>query len=1745
MPYFNVDINEEPIKPKIYLCKPDGTTIAKLNEGYNINLVVKLIEIDELTFDIPLTITRNNISVDNPHLDLIKEKYLIKLTLNNQTIYFVIEKITNNMTEELDSKQIVCYSLEYKLKHRNLHTYDTVSSKNLTTILAEVLADTNWTVNYIDSSLDLLYRSFKITNKTILDFIINDLVETFKGIPIFDTANKQISFYADNYEVDTLTITSSATSNGNVTIVLNGSYYTIAILNGDSSSQIATKIGATAFSGWTASVNGSVIVFTSTTKGAKSTPIYSGGITGVSGIFVVSTNGSSLGTNKGLSFKYGKYLKDMSHEYDFEEFCTRLKVFGKNSITINANNITGQNYIEDFSYFIHPFEVDISNNIIKHSDYMSDGLCLALLAYNNLITSNQPTFNSYLSQLSALEISLTALENELDTLNTEMTNILNNLAIAQENNQSTSALIVQRDAKQVEIDNKQGEIDVVNTSINGINNDITALKTTLSKTTNFTSTQLAELNESVFEKEIIEDNIDNAEDLYEYAVNKFLEIKTPPIIANINIVNLLEIIECQNEWDKLVIGDIINIYHEKLNVNITAKIIEIDYNFESGDISLIISNIERKLSKKDKAIKIINKTLKSTTSLEQEKFNWNTTVLNFDLRNDRISVIPADPIVANDGTAIGHTINTDGSCDISFEWTFTGTGDAYNIDGFIVYVRSTIQNESYIFGSTISREQYYNVNTSRRAYILYGVPCNQYYTFGVQAYRKVDADIDSNGYLKSNIIKSTYAGENPYLPSVTVSFSGDVAGTINGVEVITITDFIDTTTTFIDGIEQSDFQTQIDGKIETYYTSTDPNTWLEADRTKHTGDMWYNTSTKLLKRYNGTTNAWELIEDQKAIDAYTNASTAQDTADLKRRVFTTTPTTPYNVGDLWLTSLTDANGDIKKCITELLTGDYNSAHWVIASKYTDDTVASQALINASTAQETADGQIQGFFQNDTPTTGMFFGDIWIDTDGHTPPTTADIYRYEDVNHGSQGVLAWNLTSTNAIGIVYLNAYNAQTVANSKITTFYQTGIPTSISIGDYWVDTDDSNHTYRSASIGANEIKTGEWESVRDTSASEDLYTYINTTFPTNIQPQIDGKVETWFYDYAPTLINEPASLWTTDDIKDLHIKDLFYNTITGYAYRFTLDETYQWIRILDSDITTALTNASTAQDTADGKRTVFTAEPITPYYVGDLWLTSLNDADGDIKKCINTRLTGAYVATDWVLASIYATIATNFNNRNDRLSTNPADPVIANDGTAIDHVLNTDGSADISFEWTFNPNSLDIVSYPEYNIDGFIIYVHISTSNSSYTFGTDIVNEKQHILTSEIRALIFPGFPTDKYYTFGIQAYRHVDPDINSAEILKSNIIKSSYAGEDPYQPSSTVAFAGDITGTVAGIAGDSISKTSTTFIIADGSTSLNIKRADYIVPVGATDAQVTINDVIDLLPVNGGKIILLEGTFIIDGDIVLPSNVTIEGQGLNTIIKVKDYTSNDINIFINSDDVNGNENITINNLKLYGNMLTNSNYWGYYGINLAMSNNCKITNCFIIECLSGIDIYSSSSYNIITNNVIDNCTSVGIFLKSSSNVCSNNVCSNNFVGIINWGTDNTINNNVCNNNTNAGMIIGINALNNTITGNVVQYNGEGGIEICGDNNIISSNIVGSNSQNTDNTYDNIIIYSDSNYNNIQNNICRKGSLANKPCYGINIFTSDCNGNIVTNNDLYDSGVTGSFSDSGTGTIMVAGNRV
>lgn len=153
--------------------------------------------------------------------------------------------------------------------------------------------------------------------------------------------------------------------------------------------------------------------------------------------------------------------------------------------------------------------------------------------------------------------------------------------------------------------------------------------------------------------------------------------------------------------------------------------------------------------------------------------------------------------------------------------------------------------------------------------------------------------------------------------------------------------------------------------------------------------------------------------------------------------------------------------------------------------------------------------------------------------------------------------------------------------------------------------------------------------------AQQELNDFVSSVFNDaiiDLQSQIDGQIETYYYDYEPTLGNEPASLWVETLDKQKHEGDLFYWKSKGFAYRFMKDGTaWKWQLVQDTDITKALETASKAQDTADNKRRVFIATPIPPYDAGDMWVTSTENGKAAVKICKTARNSGVFSSTDWI----------------------------------------------------------------------------------------------------------------------------------------------------------------------------------------------------------------------------------------------------------------------------------------------------------------------------------------------------------------------------------------------------------------------------------------------------------------------------------------------------------------------------------
>lgn len=137
----------------------------------------------------------------------------------------------------------------------------------------------------------------------------------------------------------------------------------------------------------------------------------------------------------------------------------------------------------------------------------------------------------------------------------------------------------------------------------------------------------------------------------------------------------------------------------------------------------------------------------------------------------------------------------------------------------------------------------------------------------------------------------------------------------------------------------------------------------------------------------------------------------------------------------------------------------------------------------------------------------------------------------------------------------------------------------------------------------------------------------------TKIKSQTDKEYTIWFYNYTPTLQNEPASGWSDADKID-HEYDIFYYPDEGLAWRF-LEGT--WKPITDQQTLRALELAAKAQDTADGKRRNFVDVPVPPYDIGDTWSNAYYGTlyTNDNLVCVKAKAQGeAFSIDDWTPSS-------------------------------------------------------------------------------------------------------------------------------------------------------------------------------------------------------------------------------------------------------------------------------------------------------------------------------------------------------------------------------------------------------------------------------------------------------------------------------------------------------------------------------
>ena len=410
----------------------------------------------------------------------------------------------------------------------------------------------------------------------------------------------------------------------------------------------------------------------------------------------------------------------------------------------------------------------------------------------------------------------------------------------------------------------------------------------------------------------------------------------------------------------------------------------------------------------------------------------------------------------------------------------------------------------------------------------------------------------------------------------------------------TLEEFVIATTGSIEELKE-----QIDGNITTWFYSGVPtlsnlpaSEWTtDVLKNEHLGDLYYDDTTGYAYRFALCEGVYKWIElaDSDVAEALALANEAKDTADGKRRVFVVTPTVPYDVGDLWLN-----NEELYVCnVAKTASEKYVVEDWGKATKYTDDSALTN-FIKGDYADDLAeietqiDKKAETWYQDSDPSTSwttatlkaLHVGDLWFNTN------TKKSYIYSSS-------YAWS----EADGVpdsVYDKIDGKAQIFTSQPTVPYY--------VGDLYVQGTSGDILVCKTERTTGSYTASEWGKASKYTDDTNLNNFVNIPYADSMKSLndlIDSKITTWYYSGVPTLSNLPASEWKTNDEKQSHIGDLYYDKATGYTYRF--DATFTWEQIIDKDLTEALALANAASDTADSKRRIFTSTPFTPYDNGDL----------------------------------------------------------------------------------------------------------------------------------------------------------------------------------------------------------------------------------------------------------------------------------------------------------------------------------------------------------------------------------------------------------------------------------------------------------------------------------------------------------------------------------------------------------------
>lgn len=305
-----------------------------------------------------------------------------------------------------------------------------------------------------------------------------------------------------------------------------------------------------------------------------------------------------LGDRISLYLSKDNFITSLEQELDSSELVTILRVEGNSEMDIINAMCTGEDYIENYSYFIESGE-------------MSEELINALTEYYKMLEIREPIWKQLseervklISQIDKLSYEFLDLQARLQAL--EYTRIdlsVSNIGFENEDSGRIAKVLFQiqetkKRIKELEtiIPEKEKEIDAVNKAITNIN--ILCQKKTATDNDGhliFNEELLNELREYYYADTYRNDSfiVENVSDLVNLAKRKLRDRCVPTKKWEIESVDFLSrvILKDSVQWKgDITLGDLIILYNRENNKEEFVYLIEYEYSPNEKSLKLVLSN---------------------------------------------------------------------------------------------------------------------------------------------------------------------------------------------------------------------------------------------------------------------------------------------------------------------------------------------------------------------------------------------------------------------------------------------------------------------------------------------------------------------------------------------------------------------------------------------------------------------------------------------------------------------------------------------------------------------------------------------------------------------------------------------------------------------------------------------------------------------------------------------------------------------------------------------------------------------------------------------------------------------------------------------------------------------------------------------------------------------------------------------------------------------------------------------------